>query len=78
MTVTIKGGIKFEAGKPMPAKFKKFVDAYGIKTPFDPDTTTFSGRNIPKIRKKSIDEIAVGKDIEVDKDAVITEVLKSK
>ncbi len=74
--IIIKGGIKFEKNKPIPEKMKKFIDTYGIRMPFNSDKTTFSKKDAPKIRNKSINEVVVNKDIEVDKDAMIREIPK--
>lgn len=66
--VTIEGGIIFEAGKEVPEKFKKFLDTYGFKSMFNPKTTTFTGKNIPKLRNTEL-----AKDITISDKLVITE-----
>lgn len=41
MAHTIKGGVSFPAGEEPSQNFKDWVFANGIKTPFNPKTTTF-------------------------------------
>ena len=41
MANTIKGGVSFPAGGEPSQNFKDWVFANGVKTPFNPKTTTF-------------------------------------